>query len=290
MIATAGVSPGNSAASSIAASVSLMLFVGQLLPLPLARGGDPGAVRAVGVERGLLVRVLAVAQRLGERPRKGAPARGVGADRAGHPCRHGRIIGRGPGIGRLRHPLPEGFGRCAAVRVEFGQKRGIVVHVHDGGDVGVVLRRRADHRRAADVDVLDALVVGGALRDRRLERVQVHDQQVDRLDPVFLHGCDVPRVVAQRQQAAVDRRVQRLHAAVHHFGKARQVGHVAHGQPRLPQRLRGAAGGQKLDPPARQSAREVDQAGLVGNGNQRAAKRDGAGHAGPPGRLCRPLS
>jgi hypothetical protein len=47
----------------------------------------------------------------------------------------------------------------------------------------IVLRRGAQHRRAADVDVLDR-VLEAAVRigDRRLERIEVDDDEVDRLD------------------------------------------------------------------------------------------------------------
>ena len=51
------------------------VVVGQLLALMLARGGDAGPGRAIGVEGRLLVRVLAVAQRLRERAAEDAAAR-----------------------------------------------------------------------------------------------------------------------------------------------------------------------------------------------------------------------
>ena len=45
-------------------------------------------------------------------------------------------------------------------------------------------------------------------RDRLLERVEVDDDEVNRLDAVLAHGRDVLVVVAQGQQAAVNPRVQ----------------------------------------------------------------------------------
>jgi hypothetical protein len=42
------------------------VVVGQFLALPLLRGGHAGAVGAVGIEGGLLVRVFAIAQGLGQ--------------------------------------------------------------------------------------------------------------------------------------------------------------------------------------------------------------------------------
>ena len=66
----------------------------------------------------------------------------------------------------------------------------------DRGEVEV-LRRRADHRRAADVDVLDHLfLVDAAAGGGLLERVEVHAHEVDELDLVLLRRDHVRRVVA----------------------------------------------------------------------------------------------
>src|ERR1051326_2866561 len=45
---------------------------------------------------------------------------------------------------------------------------------------------------------------------------------------MLFHGRDVFRMVTQREQSAVNLRVQRLHAAVHHFGKPGNVRDVEH--------------------------------------------------------------
>ena len=82
-------------------------------------------------------------------------------------------------------------------------------------------------------------------------------------------------VVADREQAAMDLRVQRLHPAVHHFGKAGELGDVVDRQAGRRDRLRGAAGGDELDAVAGQRVGELDQAGLVGNGQQGAGNAAG---------------
>ena len=64
--------------------------------------------------------------------------------------------------------------------------------------------------------------------------------------------------------------MQRLHAAVHHLGKAGELGHVAHLQAGVGERLAGAAGRDQLDAVAGERAGELDQAGLVGHGEQGA--------------------
>jgi hypothetical protein len=70
----------------------------------------------------------------------------------------------------------------------------------------------------------------GACGDRRLERVEVHVQQVDAADAVRGHGLGVGRSVAHAQQAAMHQRVQRLDPAVHHLRETGELGHVLHRQ------------------------------------------------------------
>ncbi|MNN62550.1 hypothetical protein D3C81_1778620 [compost metagenome] len=133
----------------------------------------------------------------------------------------------------------------------------------------MVLGRRAQHGRAADIDVLDrvrqrAVILGHGL----LERIQVHHQQVDGGDIVLGQRGHVLGQVAARQDAAMDLRVQRLDAAVEHFREAGVVGHLRHGQAAVGQQLGGAAGGKQRDAERVQFAREFDDAGLVGNGKE----------------------
>ena len=116
-----------------------------------------------------------------------------------------------------------------------------------------------------------------APRRRALERVEVHAHEVDELDPVLLGGEHVLGVVAQREQAGVELRVQRLDAAVHDLREAGEVLDRADLEPGLAQRARGAAGGDELDAELGQAAREVDDAALVGDRQQRAADPDLAG-------------
>jgi len=139
---------------------------------------------------------------------------------------------------------------------------------------------RAHHRRAADVDVLDHLVAGGALRHRLRERVEVHHDEVDRADAVFGHRRGVAGVVAQAEQPAVDRRVERLHPAVHHLGEAGVLGHVLHPVAEVAQMPGGAAGRQDLDAVAVERLRQIGQSGLVRHRDQRARDLDRVRHGG----------
>ena len=99
-----------------------------------------------------------------------------------------------------------------------------------GGDgrEGVILGRRADHRRPADVDVLDRLVERHARPgDRGLERIQIDHHQLEGEDAVLGQGLHVVGIIVPAEDAAVDLGVQRLEPAVHHLGKAGIVGDVA---------------------------------------------------------------
>ena len=152
---------------------------------------------------------------------------------------------------------------------------GVVRRVGDNRDVGVVLRRRANHRRAADVDVLDTRGGIGASGDGFFERIEIDDDEVDVLDAVRGHRLDVRGGVAQRQDAAVHLRVQRLHPSVHHLGKVGVVGDLANRDTGPGQRPRRAAGRNNLDAQAIEEVAKFHKAGLIGDGNQRAPDRTG---------------
>ncbi len=114
---------------------------------------------------------------------------------------------------------------AAVLAIHLGEHRAVIERIDHDGDAVMVLRRGAHHRRAADVDVLDRVLERAArLGDRRRERVQVDDDEVDRLDAVLAHHCVVGAAAAE--QAAVDLRVQCLDPAVHDLREAGHRGHV----------------------------------------------------------------
>jgi hypothetical protein len=141
----------------------------------------------------------------------------------------------------------------------------------------VVLGRRADHRRPADVDVLDA---GGEVRARGgglLEGAEVHVQQVDAADPVRRHRLPVLGGVAHAEQAAVHRRVQGLDPPVHHLREAGEVGNVLHRQAGVGDRLARPAGGDEFDAQGGEGLGGLHEAGLVGDRDERAFHGDAVG-------------
>ena len=134
----------------------------------------------------------------------------------------------------------------------------------------MVLGGGAGHGRPANVDILDGGVKITAARHYGLEGIKIADQQVDAFNAMALHRRGVIGFVAQRQKPAMHHRMQCLDPAIHHFRKVGDVGNVADRQPRLTQRLGGAAGRDQHYAMRRQLAREINQPGLVRNRQQGA--------------------
>jgi hypothetical protein len=128
-------------------------------------------------------------------------------------------------------------------------------------------------------------VVGrSAARRGRLERIEVHADEVDEVDLVLGDGRHVRGVVAQREQPRVQPRVQCLHAAAHDLREACEVLDAEHVQARVAEGRRRPTGGDELHAELGQPAGEFHDAGLVGDRQQRPAHADvaGLGHLLPP--------
>ena len=253
----------------------VVVVVRQLLALDLLSLRQAGHGRAARhIKRGGLMRVLAIAQRAHQCVRACQHLREVLllVDR-GKPLRDRSIISGRRSIGLCRHRAAECQRRLSAGLVEFGGQRCVVGRIGQDSDELVVLGRRAHHRRSTDIDVLDHFVAFRALGHGCLERIEVDHDQIDRADRMFGHGGGMLGIVAHRQQPAVNRGVQRLDAAIHHFRKAGEVRNVLHRQPGLAQRLGGAPGRDQFHAARGQSLAKVHKAGLVGHRKQRPLDR-----------------
>ena len=218
-----------------------------------------------------------------------APSRRRAADVAGNSPRRGRLprreVGRDHRV--VARGVREGLGgqlcaqwrtRCRrrAPRARPSSAR-VVGRIHDHRHGFVVLGRGAQHRRSADVDVLDRLLVAAVgARHRRRERVEVHHQQVDRRDAVLGHDRLVG--AAPSEQAAVNLRMQRLDAPVHDL---REAGVAA--RPRGPGcRARPAAARCRRWRAARRRARRSARASSTSpvlSETESSARRTGSGMA-----------
>ena len=81
----------------------------------------------------------------------------------------------------------------------------------------------------------------------------------------------VRRHVAAGEDPSVDGRVEGLDPSVEHLGESCHLGDLADGQPGGRERSRRAAGRHELDAQLGEAAGQVDQPGLVGNGEKRPA-------------------
>ena len=236
------------------------------------------------------MRVLAVAQH---------PAAGTAEHHAGRqqalgglgrePACDGGVVGGRARERRRRQAPAECKAGGTALRLNLLRHGRVVRGLHNHGHIVVVLGRRPDHRRAADVDGLDAGVEGGALPHRLLEGVEVDHHQVDAGDPVRLQRRAMAGIVPAGEDPAVDRRMQGLDPAVHDLRKAGMVGDVGDRDPAIAQGARGAAGGEDGDAPPRERGREGHQAGLVGDRDQGAGDRPAVrvGHGDAPWGVAR---
>jgi hypothetical protein len=133
-----------------------------------------------------------------------------------------------------------------------------------------VLRRRAKHRRAADVDHLDGLLLADVLAAGDLsERVEVHADEVERLDPVLLERLDIRLDVAPREDRAMNLRMQGLHPSTEHLGDVGEGVHRRDGEPELGDVGGCASTGHELDAELDEAGREPVEARLVEDGDER---------------------
>lgn len=174
----------------------------------------------IAVERGGLMRVLAVAQRraLGQ-----AQLERVDLLLTVEIIEDGRVVVRADveRMGRETAALLER--RRAMLRVDDFEEFGVLVDRRYDHDVLEIFRCGADQRDASDVDLLDDVLLGRARSDGLLERIEVDDHRVDLGYFVLRRLFGVFRVVAAGEDAAENFRVERLDASAEDRRIARQA-------------------------------------------------------------------
>src|SRR5208282_221644 len=104
-----------------------------------------------------------------------------------------------------------------------------------------------------------------------------------RLDTVLGDGGGVRGIFAAIQNAAVNLGMQRLDAAIEHFRKAGEFGDVFDRDAGVAEQLGRTSSGDEFDAEAGELAREIDEAGFIGDAE------DGALDAGIAAGHDRPL-
>jgi hypothetical protein len=253
----------------------------QLLGVRQAARGDR---RRRPVKRRPLVRVLAVPQHRRAVPFGPDPGREPGVvvgrgEHVAHPGGHRDVVAGGVREGVRGQPPALGQGEPAGRH--RGQQLGVAARVDDDGHARVVLRRRAHHRRATDVDLLHARVRRGPRHHGLQERVEVHHHQVERFDPELGQLPGVGRQPAVGEDAGMHPRVQGLHPTVEALREAGELLDLGDRDPGRGDPGRGGTGGDQLDAGSVQAGGELLQAGLVVHRDQRTPHR-AAGFVGGP--------
>ena len=140
-----------------------------------------------------------------------------------------------------------------------------------GGDVREVLRGGAQERRSADVDQLDRVVLGRvATVSGRREGVEVDAHDVERLDVVLVECAAIVLPVASREDARMDAWVERLHAPAEHLGGLRDRLDGRDVDSLLAEEGSRSPGRDDLESEGREFARELRDARLVVDAQERA--------------------
>ena len=116
----------------------------------------------------------------------------------------------------------------------------VLIGRHNDSDVIVVLGCRPNHRRTADVDLLDDVRIGRMATGHRLpEGIEVANNQVEALDPV---GGEIIVVdLTPGQNPGVDGGVQGLHPPTEYLRRSRDFTHTGHFEPGFFKGRRGAS-------------------------------------------------
>ena len=109
----------------------------------------------------------------------------------------------------------------------------VVVRIGDHGDPRLILCRAPHHGGTADVDVFDRFIVGRTPSHGLLERIQIDAHQIDRLAADAAEGIAVG-IGVTHEHSSVHSRMKRLHASIHHLGKAGVVRDVRYLETRFP--------------------------------------------------------
>ncbi len=152
--------------------------------------------------------------------------------------------------------------------LQFFQNSCVVGRIDHNCNIGMVFCGGADHGRATNVDVFDrGLQIAIRLGDGLFEGVKIDDDHVDRSDSVCCHHRVIDSAAAQ--DAAVHFWMQGFHPAVHHFRKTRVIRYFGDGYIMFGQQFRGTAGGEQFDSQAVQAAAKLENAGFIGDADQR---------------------
>ena len=179
---------------------------------------------------------------------------------------------RGSIKGFDREALPKFQRRFAVVFAHTFEHRFIVCRINDDGDRFIIFRAASNHRRAADVNILNCLRESYATpRDCGFERIKIDRNQVDWIKTAFTRFCLMFSVAALVEKSAMHAGMQSFYTAFEHFRKCCETRYLAHGNFFLPQQDGCSTCGNDVYALALQRASKRSDAVFVRNGNDSAA-------------------
>lgn len=146
----------------------------------------------------------------------------------------------------------------------------------DDRNARVVLGRGTHHRRAADVDLLDALIRSGAGGDGLTERVEVADDQLEGGHAEVVQLRKVFRLARVGEDAGVHARVQRLDTPFEALGESGELLDPHHRYAEPVDEGGRSAGGDQFDSGVVQTAGQSFETGLVVDRDQGPSDRAAA--------------
>ena len=130
--------------------------------------------------------------------------------------------------------------------------------------MAVVLGRRPDHRRAADVDLLGDVGVGGIGVGHRLPKgVEVDHHELEGLDLPLGQIPPVGLMVHPGQDSPMYHRMESLDTATKHLGRAGDIRDAGHRQSPVLQESGSSTRGDEFHARTNKSLAKLDQPGLV---------------------------
>ena len=229
-----------------------------MLPRELVSGDESsGGHVEWRIEGGLLMRILTIAQCAGLVQREGLEIVGV------QPVGNCAIVGNKFHESMAAQLVRELGGHGAALRIELGDKIGVLRDIRKNGNMRTILDCGAHHGRTAHINVLVDFFRGFSRRKRMLEGIEVDDEQVNGIEAQALHVGDVTYVITPREQAAMNARMQRFDTSLHRFRVPGELRDFGDRQAVIKQRFGSAAGSDQLNVVGVQGLREFNETSLI---------------------------
>ena len=126
--------------------------------------------------------------------------------------------------------------------------RRIIIRGNYGQHRGMVFGTGTNHRRAANVDLLDGFGFAHPwLGNRRRKGIEIDGHDINWGDLVFLQGLHMAVQITACQNRTVNGRMQGFDPAIEDFGEASQFAHAVHGNTSSSNRCFGITSGINFD-------------------------------------------